>query len=189
MSNIFSFLIKSVLLLHLGMLYAQTFTNPVLPGGYPDPSICKVGDEFYMANSSFEYFPGIPIHKSKDLLNWTLIGHGLHREAQCNGGAVNLLDVQPNGGIYAPTLRYHDGTFYIITTSIYFDEKTKKHIGNNFIITSNNPSGPWSDPVVVQGAPGIDPDLFFRSFKVRFCISVSIVNFIVLPFSPSLWSI
>ena len=113
-----------------------------------------------MANSSFEYFPGIPIHKSKDLVNWTLIGHGLQREAQCTG-AVNLVDVQSNGGIYAPTLRYHDGTFYVITTAIYFDAKTKKHSGNNFIITATNPAGPWSDPVVVQGAPGIDPDLFF----------------------------
>ena len=110
-----------MVLLHVGMLYAQTFTNPVLPGGYPDPSICKVGDVFYMANSSFEYFPGIPIHSSKDLVNWTLIGHGLQRETQCKG-AVNLIDVQPNGGIYAPTLRYYEGTFYIITTAIYFDE-------------------------------------------------------------------
>ena len=160
MSRTFPFFIKLALLLHIGTLYAQTFTNPVLPGGYPDPSICKVGDDFYMANSSFEYFPGIPIHKSKDLVNWTLIGHGLQREAQCTG-AVNLVDVQSNGGIYAPTLRYHDGTFYVITTAIYFDAKTKKHSGNNFIITATNPAGPWSDPVVVQGAPGIDPDLFF----------------------------
>jgi alpha-N-arabinofuranosidase len=160
MLNASSFLIKFVVLLHVGMLYAQTFTNPVLPGGYPDPSICKVGDVFYMANSSFEYFPGIPIHSSKDLVNWTLIGHGLQRETQCNG-VVNLIDVQPNGGIYAPTLRYHEGTFYIITTAIYFDEETKKHSGNNIIITATNPAGPWSDPVVVQGAPGIDPDLYF----------------------------
>jgi alpha-N-arabinofuranosidase len=160
MLNAYSFLIKFVVLLHVGMLYAQTFTNPVLPGGYPDPSICKVGDVFYMANSSFEYFPGIPIHSSKDLVNWTLIGHGLQRETQCNG-AVNLIDVQPNGGIYAPTLRYYEGTFYIITTAIYFDEETKKHSGNNIIITATNPAGPWSDPVVVKGAPGIDPDLYF----------------------------
>ena len=160
MSNSLFFLIEYMLLLSFGMMHAQTFTNPVLPGGYPDPSICKVGDDFYMANSSFEYFPGIPIHKSKDLVNWTLIGHGLERESQCNG-AVNLVDVQPNGGIYAPTLRYHKGIFYIITTAIYFDAKTKKHGGNNFIITATNPVGPWSDPVVVSGAPGIDPDLFF----------------------------
>ena len=102
MSRTFPFFIKLALLLHIGTLYAQTFTNPVLPGGYPDPSICKVGDDFYMANSSFEYFPGIPIHKSKDLVNWTLIGHGLQREAQCTGAvkpcrrAVKRRHIRPN---------------------------------------------------------------------------------------------
>ena len=60
----------------------QTFINPIIPGGYPDPSICRVGDDFYIVNSSFEYFPGLPIHHSKDLVNWKLIGYGLHRENQ-----------------------------------------------------------------------------------------------------------
>ena len=149
-----------LLFLQLSMLSAQSFTNPVLPGGYPDPSVCKVGDVFYMANSSFEYFPGIPIHKSKDLVNWTLIGHGLDRETQCNA-AINLVDVHSNGGIYAPSLRFHNGTFYIITTAIYRDAKTNKNSAKNFVITAKDPAGPWSDPVVVKGAPGIDPDLFF----------------------------
>ena len=149
-----------LLFLQLSMLSAQSFTNPVLPGGYPDPSVCKVGDVFYMANSSFEYFPGIPIHKSKDLVNWTLIGHGLDRETQCNA-AINLVDVHSNGGIYAPSLRFHNGTFYIITTAIYRDAKTNKHSAKNFVITAKDPAGSWSDPVVVKGAPGIDPDLFF----------------------------
>lgn len=148
------------LCLQITLLSAQSFTNPILPGGYPDPSVCKVGDFFYMANSSFEYFPGIPIHKSKDLVNWTLIGHGLDRESQCNA-TINLVDVQSNGGIYAPNLRFHKGTFYIITTAIYRDAKTKKSGGKNFIITASDAAGPWSDPVVVRGAPGIDPDLFF----------------------------
>ena len=157
-----SFLIKLILLLFLlsGETNSQTFTNPILSGGYPDPSVCKAGGFFYMANSSFEYFPGIPIHKSKDLVNWTLIGHGLDRESQCNS-AVNLMDVQSNGGIYAPSLRFHNGTFYIVSTAIYLDDKTKKSTGKNFIITASDPAGPWSDPVVVKGAPGIDPDLFF----------------------------
>ncbi|MEC8248568.1 MAG: family 43 glycosylhydrolase, partial [Bacteroidota bacterium] len=146
--------------LQISLLSAQSFTNPILPGGYPDPSVCRVGDFFYMANSSFEYFPAIPIHKSKDLVNWTLIGHGLNRESQCNS-AINLVDVQSNGGIYAPNLRFHEGTFYIISTAIYRDAKTKKSEGKNFIITASDAAGPWSDPVVVKGAPGIDPDLFF----------------------------
>ena len=139
---------------------SQTFKNPIIAGGYPDPSICKVGNDFYIVNSSFEYFPGLPIHKSNDLVNWELIGHGLHRKDQCQT-SVNLVDVQSNGGIHAPSIRYHDGKFYIITTNVYSDPTSKKSGVVNFIITASNPAGPWSDPIVVKGAPGIDPDIFF----------------------------
>ena len=139
----------------------DTFTNPILRGGYPDPSICRVGDNFYIVNSSFEYFPGLPLHHSTDLVNWELVGYGLHREEQVTG-AVNLVDVQSNGGIHAPTLRCHDGLFHIITTNVYLTQ------GNNpitefvnFVITAENIEGPWSEPHVIEGAPGIDPDLFF----------------------------
>jgi hypothetical protein len=83
----------------------NSFINPIIPGGYPDPSICKVDDVFYMVNSSFEYFPGLPIHKSTDLINWELIGYGLHKEEQCTN-EVNLVDVPSNGGIHAPTIRF-----------------------------------------------------------------------------------
>jgi len=137
-----------------------TFTNPILQGGYPDPSICKVGDTFYIVNSSFEYFPGLPIHKSKDLINWELIGYGLHRKEQCEK-EVNLIDIQSDGGIHAPTIRHHKGTFYIITTNVYYNEKEKTTDFINFIITAKNPEGPWSEPHVLDGAPGIDPDIFF----------------------------
>ena len=136
------------------------YINPILPGSYPDPSICKVGDEFFIVNSSFEYFPGLPIHKSKDLINWELIGYGLHRKNQCNQ-KVNLVDVQSNGGIHAPTIRYHNGLFYIITTNVYYNEIEKTTDFVNFIITSEDAGGPWSDPYVIEGAPGIDPDIFF----------------------------
>ena len=138
----------------------EKFSNPIIRGGYPDPSICKVGDTFYLVNSSFEYFPALPIHKSKDLINWELIGYGLDRESQVSS-KVNLIDVQSNGGIHAPTIRYHDGIFYIITTNVYFDVDKQKADMINFIITADNPSGPWSDPIHILGAPGIDPDLFF----------------------------
>ena len=138
----------------------ENFSNPIIRGGYPDPSICKVGDTFYLVNSSFEYFPGLPIHKSKDLINWELIGYGIDRESQVSS-KVNLIDVQSNGGIHAPTIRYHDGVFYIITTNVYFDVDKQKADMVNFIITADNPSGPWSDPIHILGAPGIDPDLFF----------------------------
>lgn len=147
----------------LNTLSAQgnTFLNPILPGAYPDPSICRVGDDFYLVNSSFEYFPGLPIHHSKDLVNWELIGYGLHRKEQASG-AVNLVDVQQDGGIHAPTLRYHEGTFYIITTNVYSptDPSLPAEMVN-FIITAEDPAGPWSDPHVIDGAPGIDPDIFF----------------------------
>ena len=138
----------------------EVFKNPILAGGYPDPSICKVGDAFYLVNSSFEYFPGLPIHKSTDLINWELIGHGLHRESQASS-TVNLVDVQSNGGIHAPTIRYNKGVYYIISTNVYYDAEINKTDMVNFIITANNPAGPWSDPIHIEGAPGIDPDLFF----------------------------
>ena len=138
------------------------YINPVISGAHPDPSICRVGDDFYIVNSSFEYFPGLPIHHSKDLVNWELIGHGLHRENQCNG-EMNLVDVQSDGGIHAPTIRYHKGKFYIITTNVYNSGDGKPGLMRNFIITSENPSGPWSDPHIIKGAPGIDPDIFFDS--------------------------
>ena len=138
------------------------YINPIISGAHPDPSICRVGDDFYIVNSSFEYFPGLPIHHSKDLVNWELIGHGLHREDQCNG-EMNLVDVQSDGGIHAPTIRYHKGKFYIITTNVYNSGDGKPGLMRNFIITAKNPSGPWSDPHIIEGAPGIDPDIFFDS--------------------------
>jgi len=153
--------IKYFFLIFFLSSYAQEkFSNPIIRGGYPDPSICKVGDTFYLVNSSFEYFPGLPIHKSKDLINWELIGYGLNRESQVNS-IVNLIDVQSNGGIHAPTIRYKDGIYYIITTNVYYDEEKKKAEMVNFIITAKNPAGPWSDPIHILDAPGIDPDLFF----------------------------
>ena len=111
------------------------YTNPIIKGSYPDPSICRVGDDFYIVNSSFEYFPGLPIHHSKDLVNWNLIGYGLHRPEQCTG-KMNLTNVQSDGGIHAPSIRYHNGLFYIITTNVYSPGKGKPSKMINFIITS-----------------------------------------------------
>jgi alpha-N-arabinofuranosidase len=157
---------KIILLLFIFLpvlLSAQdlNYTNPILPGSYPDPSICRVGNDFYIVNSSFEYYPGLPIHHSNDLVNWELVGYGLHREEQCTG-KMNLVDVQSRGGIHAPTIRYHEGTFYIITTNVYSPiDKTQPTKFINFIITAQNVKGPWSDPHIIEGAPGIDPDIFF----------------------------
>lgn len=126
----------------------KTFNNPILPGFYPDPSICRVGEEYYMITSSFAFFPGIPIFKSTDLVNWEQIGHVLNRKSQ-----LNLEGAGYSGGIFAPTIRYHEGVFYVITTNT--------GNGGNFIVTAKDPKGPWSDPYWLEGAEGIDPSLFF----------------------------
>jgi xylan 1,4-beta-xylosidase len=124
------------------------YQNPILSGFYPDPSIVRVGEEYFLANSSFSFFPGVPIHKSRDLVNWELIGYALNRPSQ-----LNLIDQQASRGIFAPTLRYHKGVFYLITTHV-------DGLGN-FIVTAGNPAGPWSDPIVLPEVGGIDPDIFF----------------------------
>ena len=141
------------------------YTNPIIKGSYPDPSICRVGDDFYIVNSSFEYFPGLPIHHSKDLVNWNLIGYGLHRPEQCTG-KMNLTNVQSDGGIHAPSIRYHNGLFYIITTNVYSPGKGKPSKMINFIISSERIEGPWSDPYIIENAPGIDPDIIFDNGKI-----------------------
>ncbi len=125
----------------------RTFQNPIISGFYPDPSICRVGDDYYTVHSSFEYFPGVPIFHSRDLVHWEQIGYCLTRKSQ-----LNLDHSRASGGIYAPTLRYHDGMFYMVTTRV---DK-----GGNFFVTAKNPAGPWSDPIWVD-ASGIDPSLLF----------------------------
>jgi xylan 1,4-beta-xylosidase len=123
------------------------YRNPVLPGFHPDPSICRVGRDFYLVTSSFEYFPGVPIFHSRDLVYWRQLGYCLNRPSQ-----LPLVGAAASGGIWAPTLRHHDGVFYLTTTNV--------SAGGNFIVTAPAPEGPWSDPIpVVQ--PGIDPSLFF----------------------------
>ena len=137
-----------------------TFRNPILRGGYPDPSITRVGDDYYIVNSTFEYFPGLPIHHSRDLVNWTLVGHGIHDPGHYRD-EVNLVDVQSDGGIHAPSIRWHDGLFHIITTNVYNPGNGEPTEMVNFVITAENVAGPWSAPRVIEGAPGIDPDIFF----------------------------
>lgn len=127
-----------------------TFQNPILPGFHPDPSICRVGEDFYLVTSSFEYFPGIPVFHSRDLIHWEQIGHCLTRNSQ-----VHLVTGAPNClNIYAPTIRWHDGLFYVIVTCVTGDNH------GNFIVTAKDPAGPWSEPIPLP-FPGIDPSLFF----------------------------
>ena len=129
----------------------KTFRNPILPGCYPDPSICRVGDDYYLVTSTFEYFPGLPVFHSRDLVHWEQIGHVLDRPSQ-----LDLDEIRPSDGLYAPTIRHHSGTFYVINTLV--DGKRKS---GNFIVTATQPQGPWSEPYWLDEAGGIDPSLFF----------------------------
>lgn len=130
------------------MLPAQ-FENPVIAGTAPDPSICRVGEEYYLVTSSFEYFPGIPIFHSRDLVHWQQLGYVLTRESQLPLGAM-----RSSQGIFAPTIRHHDGTYYVITTNM--------EGGGSFLVTATNPKGPWSDPVFVKEEGFVmDPSLWF----------------------------
>lgn len=126
-----------------------SYRNPIIPGFYPDPSICRVGADFYLVNSSFEYFPGVPIWHSRDLVNWRQLGHVLTRRSQ-----LDLAGTPCSDGIYAPTIRHHNGIFYMITTMV------RAGSYKNFYVTATDPAGEWSDPVWYDQS-GIDPSLFF----------------------------
>jgi alpha-N-arabinofuranosidase len=140
------------------MTPAGAFTNPVIPGFHPDPSICRVGDRFYLVVSSFEYFPGIPIFTSADLVSWTPLGHVLNRPSQ-----LDLSSAPASGGIYAPTIRHHDGLFFVTATNVSG--------GGHFIVHAEDPAGPWSEPAWVA-QNGIDPSLFFEDGQVYFTSNI-----------------
>lgn len=127
--------------------------NPILRGFNPDPSLCRVGDDYYIATSTFEWYPGVQIHQSRDLENWTLASRPLTRAAQ--------LDMRGNPdscGIWAPALSYADGLFWLIYTNVRrFDGNYKD--APNFLVTAPDITGPWSDPIYMN-ASGFDPSLF-----------------------------
>lgn len=129
-------------------LAADEYRNPVVAGFFPDPSVVRKGDDFYMVHSSFAYLPGIPVLHSRNLVDWQLVGHVLARSGQ-----LELQGLGVSRGIFAPTIRYHDGLFYVITTAV--------DAGGNFYVTAEDPRGPWSEPRWLPGVDGIDPDLFF----------------------------
>jgi xylan 1,4-beta-xylosidase len=122
--------------------------KPVVSGLRPDPSVCRVGEDYYMVNSTFEYSPGVPIRHSRDLVNWRLMGHCLTRPSQ-----LPLDKCRASGGIFAPTIRYHRGRFYMVTTNIGG--------GGNLIVHTDDPAGDWSEPVWL-GLGGINPSLLFE---------------------------
>jgi xylan 1,4-beta-xylosidase len=149
---------RSMLVVAAGALAATTlaaaedriasYRNPVIPGFHPDPSVVRVGTDYYLVTSSFEFFPGVPVFHSRDLVHWKPLGHALTRESQ-----LPLANARASGGIYAPTIRHHAGTFYMVTTNT--------DGGGNFYVTARDPAGPWSEPVWIREQGGIDPSLFF----------------------------
>ncbi|WP_310604478.1 glycoside hydrolase family 43 protein [Anaerosporobacter sp.] len=140
------------------------YTNPIISGFHPDPSICRVEEDYYLVTSSFEFFPAIPLFHSKNLVDWEQIGHCVTKSEY-----LPLMHGNPNAsGIYAPTIRYHDGTFYVICTNVPAADTTDTRYGN-FIVKTTNPYGEWSEPIWID-CKGIDPSLFFdEDGKAYFC--------------------
>ncbi|WP_129789939.1 glycoside hydrolase family 43 protein [Promicromonospora panici] len=124
--------------------------NPVLPGCHPDPSVCRVGEDYFLVTSTFSYHPGIPVHHSRDLVTWRLVGHVLDGESwlPLEGNTVSH-------GVWAPTIRHHDGVFYVVFTVVRGDEGA-----TTYVATTTDPSGRWTVPTPLE-ADGIDPSLFF----------------------------
>lgn len=131
----------------------KTIKNPILPGFHPDPSICRVGDDYYIATSTFEWFPGVRIHHSRDLVNWQFIGYVLTRENQ-----LNMIGNMDSGGIWAPCLSYDKGIFYCIFTDVK-DFCSPYDDTHNYLVTAKNIMGPWSEPYYLNSS-GFDPSLF-----------------------------
>ncbi len=130
--------------------FAQStvLVNPILSGFYPDPSIVQVKSDYYLINSTFSYFPGIPVFHSKDLKNWKQIDNVINRTSQ-----LDFMGERMTRGLFAPAISYYNGTYYVTCTDIDHD--------GNFVVTAKDPAGPWSDPVKIPQVRGIDPSLFF----------------------------
>ena len=131
-------------------IQAQGYRNPVLPGFHADPSVCTNGKDFYLVNSTFQYFPGVPVFHSKDLIHWEQVGNCLSRKSQLDLSGLYTQN-QPelgwtNAGIYAPTIRYHEGRYYMVTTIF----PSRRH----FYVWTDDPSKEWSDPVFIDFALG-----------------------------------
>ena len=143
----------------------QGFRNPVLPGFHADPSVCRAGDDFYLVNSTFQYFPGVPVFHSKDLIHWEQIGNCLTRPSQLDLTGLYKQDNPElgwtNAGVYATTIRENKGRFYMVTTVF----PSRRH----FYVWTDNPAGEWSEPIVIDFAIGsCDPTLYFEGDKCYF---------------------
>ena len=128
--------------------------NPVLTGFNPDPSICRVGEDYYIATSTFEWFPGVQIHHSRDLANWRLLGRALDRVSQ-----LDMRGCQNSGGVWAPCLTHSDGKFWLLYTNVHHHMSGVVMDTPNYLVTADRIEGPWSEPVFLN-ASGFDPSLF-----------------------------
>ncbi len=141
-----------------------TVPNPLLPGCFPDPSVCRVGEDHYLVTSTFEYLPGLPVLRSRDLVSWEVVGHVVDRP-----GMLDYTGLAGSSGLYAPTIRHHDGLFWVVCTLVDqiaergdaddAEDRARRARGN-FLVTATDPAGPWSDPVWLD-ADGIDPSIAF----------------------------
>ncbi len=141
----------------------QMIQNPILPGFNPDPSILRVKDDYYIATSTFEWYPGVQIHHSRDLVHWRLLTHPVTD--------LDLRGIPSRGGIWAPCLSYEKGTFYLIYTVVYGHQGIFKDL-DNFLITAENIEGPWSKPIWLNST-GFDPSLFHDSDGRKWLVNLS----------------
>lgn len=174
--NIRILLMVWISFLYGNLLFAQTtFSNPIITGMNPDPTICRVGDDYYLVTSTFEYFPGLPVYHSKDLVNWKMLGYALSRASNCPLIGAN----SGTGGNYAPTIRYNNGTFYIVCTN-YGGQGSQ----GAFYVTATNPAGPWSDPHWVNNW-GVDPSLLFENDSIYYVYPDASNNFLLATLNPA----
>ncbi|MFW5972637.1 MAG: glycoside hydrolase family 43 protein, partial [Bacteroidota bacterium] len=124
------------------------YQNPILAGFYPDPNITRAGDNYFLVNSTFTYYPGIPVFESSDLVNWRQLGNVIDRPSQ-----LDFDDLGISRGVFAPAIEYNDETFYVVNTCV--------DCGGNFVVTATDPAGPWSEPTWLPEVGGIDPSLYF----------------------------
>lgn len=132
----------------------MSIQNPILKGFNPDPSIVRVGEDYYIATSTFEWFPGVQIHHSRDLAHWELVARPLDRPSQ-----LDMIGNPDSGGVWAPCLSYCDGLFYLIYTDVKQWTKTRHKITHNYLVTAPSVTGPWSEPIYLDSS-GFDASLF-----------------------------
>ena len=142
-----------------------TIRNPILPGFNPDPSICRVGEDYYIAVSTFEWFPGVGIYHSKDLKNWRLVSRPLNRISQ-----LNMMGNPNSGGVWAPALSYSEGQFWLIFTDVKVTEGQWKDC-HNYLVTCDTIDGEWSEPIYLNSS-GFDPSLYHDESGKKYLVNM-----------------